>query len=288
MTCHGAATVTSAIEEFKSSADEVEGGGAADVCISEPAVASSPPTEVEPVPVVEIEDVESEIQLPDLTSIEGGSESRSSGPADVEIIMIDEIAEAVGKSPVPSEGRKLSASLEMQFEMVEHTNDQSRLDYQAEVAALRAETDFMKEELAKGETTIRILIEEKNDLTASLHQSRDLATKLELDLASEKKQVPEFERTIANLQKKLQEEVSKSKELLYVKDELTARNRALEDTGQAVEELKMRNCDQASQLLHKDNLIKELRSQLDVVSVNMQQVGHNPVISKMAVLVSDS
>lgn len=130
--------------------------------------------------------------------------------------------------------------------------------------------------------TISILIEEKNELTSSFTQSQQKLKQLDEEKLHLKAELEKTQASLLFLQSSTVEQTEQlesklatlSNELCSVSQELTSKNQLHGEINEELEQCKIYNNNQLAELNKKDVTIKELKLQIELLTVNMQQVNY--------------
>ena len=145
---------------------------------------------------------------------------------------------------------------------------------------LKRQLGSAAEELHSKSNTIKILIEEKNDLDVARSHFCDLVGKLEKALGEEQKKSEElgneletYRQRVAHVEAVSQSTISSlSQQLAAVSDELNMKNIAFGAANEELEELKIRHAKQTSDLNQREVALKEHKSHIDLMEINLQQL----------------
>lgn len=175
-----------------------------------------------------------------------------------------------------------------QIEKLKQENEELLSSYEQSQELNRKLQDEIREKMndAEKETreielerTISILIEEKNDLIGANQQFKGFVENLKEELKEKEESVSMMKVKLANSDMStanvmvLKAELSTlAEERNTLKQELENRNHLYDDVCEEHTELKIRFENQMKMLNQKENTVKELSSELELLNLNMQQV----------------
>lgn len=128
--------------------------------------------------------------------------------------------------------------------------------------------------------TVSILIEEKNELAVGFTLSQEKLKKSEEEKVSLKNELEDTKASLSSLQCSNTEEfnglqskiASLTNELYSANQELNLKNQLYIEANEELKQIQTSSTNQATELNQKDAIIKELNLQLELLTVNMQQV----------------
>lgn len=128
--------------------------------------------------------------------------------------------------------------------------------------------------------TVAILIEEKNELAVASAQNEEKVKKLEEFKIDQKKELEDTKATLSLLQSSTTEENAKlqsclsslTNDLQLVSEKLKLKDQLYNEVNVELKEFQMRHSNQAAELSRREDIINELNLQMELLSVNMQQV----------------
>lgn len=167
----------------------------------------------------------------------------------------------------------LERKLNEEKEVFQKENEASKL-VQQELSNQRSSRE---EEL---QNTISFLIEEKNLVAKKDAYSQEKIKVLEEELFIQRKEYEDTKRSLELLKVSNFEDISllqsklstSTKEYEEIHQELSSMQQLHNDASEELKQLQIQKNSQADELLMKENTIKELKTQLELLDVNLQQV----------------
>ena len=167
----------------------------------------------------------------------------------------------------------LERKLNEEKEVFQKENEASKL-VQQELSNQRSSRE---EEL---QNTISFLIEEKNLVAKRDAYSQEKIKVLEEELFIQRKEYEDTKRSLELIKVSNFEDISllqsklstSTKEYEAIHQELSSMQQLHNDASEELKQLQIQKNSQADELLMKENTIKELKTQLELLEVNLQQV----------------
>ena len=167
----------------------------------------------------------------------------------------------------------LERKLNEEKEVFQKENEASKL-VQQELSNQRSSRE---EEL---QNTISFLIEEKNLVAKRDAYSQEKIKVLEEELFIQRKEYEDTKRSLELIKVSNFEDISllqsklstSTKEYEEIHQELSSMQQLHNDASEELKQLQIQKNSQADELLMKENTIKELKTQLELLDVNLQQV----------------
>ena len=160
-----------------------------------------------------------------------------------------------------------------------------KLDYEKKAADKESEKALLIQQLMQADTklknTVSILIEEKNDLAAAHSHCQTVLKTMEEDSIQLKKDFKSVQENLNSLQSAHQKNEDAKPdhsalidELRSLQEEMKIQNQLHSDLNEEFKELQIRHSNQLAELQLKDSVIKYSKSQIEMLSLNLEQV-HN-------------